>query len=145
MQTEAVKEILSERGRTHGNFEENATFIQSIKDIVRQGKNWDNLTLMERESIDMIITKISRAVCGKSIKDHYDDMAGYALLGGSYADPGPEIPSQKELEILRETERQFEKFMSGSYHITSPSGMLPCHARVDKTVIRCACASCVRG
>ena len=83
--TKDVKEILSARGKTHGMFDNNANVIQAMKDAVRSGNNWKNLNPMERESIEMIIVKISRAACGTSIKDHFDDIAGYALLGAESA------------------------------------------------------------
>lgn len=44
--------------------------------------NWDNLAACHQESIDMILTKISRIVSGNpSEPDHWDDIAGYAFLG----------------------------------------------------------------
>lgn len=75
--------ILGTRQKTHGNFLENAGLSQSIKDVMRSSTNWEKLTDTQKESLEMIALKISRILSGdKDFRDHWDDVVGYARLGG---------------------------------------------------------------
>ncbi len=76
-----VEEILAERGKTHGDFTDNARVMQSMKRIVHAEVGWDRLDDVKREAIHMIIHKIGRIISGNpEVKDHWDDIAGYAKL-----------------------------------------------------------------
>ena len=76
-----VETILSERGSTHGNFTDNSSVSQHIKDVIRAAPNWKDLRPDQKESLDMIAHKIGRILAGKSdFQDHWDDLAGYAKL-----------------------------------------------------------------
>lgn len=76
-----IQAILTERGKSHGNFDDNARISQRLKDVVRTEATYKHLTSIQREAIDMILHKISRAVAGNaSFQDHWDDIAGYAKL-----------------------------------------------------------------
>lgn len=78
---DAIYEILAERGKTHGDFGEQAWIAQELKEVVTQGPNWSSMTADKRESIHMILHKISRIVCGNpDFKDTWDDIQGYARL-----------------------------------------------------------------
>lgn len=72
------KEIINERQGTHGSFAENARISQTLKYMF---KSQVVLTDVQRESLDLIATKISRILSGHpNFKDHWDDISGYALL-----------------------------------------------------------------
>lgn len=74
-------ELLNDRGKTHGDFTHNSRCAQKLKEIVRAEPGWNNFTTYQREATDMILHKIARALAGDpSYKDHWDDIAGYALL-----------------------------------------------------------------
>lgn len=76
-----TEEVLNERGKTHGQFKDNAVFIQNMKDALRQHKKWRELYLSEREALDMIVHKIGRIMNGNPhFPDHWEDIAGYATL-----------------------------------------------------------------
>lgn len=76
-----IDNILKERGNTHGDFKENSFLSQELKTFIRQSKGYDNLTPYMRESLDMILHKISRIVSGDcKFKDHWIDISGYATL-----------------------------------------------------------------
>lgn len=75
--------ILATRQKTHGNFLENAGLSQSLKDVIRSGRNWQKLTDMQKESLEMVALKISRILSGdQDFRDHWDDIVGYARLAG---------------------------------------------------------------
>lgn len=75
--------ILVEREATHGDFTAVAGTAQDLKSTIR-GRHRDatKITESQVEALDMICTKIARIICGDStVKDHWDDIAGYAKLG----------------------------------------------------------------
>lgn len=76
-----VEEILTERGKTHGDFTDNSDVAQDLKDIVRAGKYWHLRTKVEREAIETICSKLARWVSAENY--HFDnpkDIAGYSTL-----------------------------------------------------------------
>jgi len=76
-----VEQILAQRGPIHGDFTDNARISQMLKDSLRNQHGWGNLNDVQREALDMISHKISRALAGNpDFKDHWDDIAGYAKL-----------------------------------------------------------------
>jgi hypothetical protein len=76
-----VEDILEERGKTHGDFTDNSRVIQSLKRIMHTEVGWDKLTDTQREAIHMILHKLGRIISGNpNVKDHWDDIAGYARL-----------------------------------------------------------------
>lgn len=78
-----TQDITQERNVTHGTFKDNAACSQGIKATMKAFPGWDNLPLEQREALEMIALKISRIVSGKGeYKDHWDDIEGYARLGG---------------------------------------------------------------
>ena len=75
-----TNEILAERGKTHGDFAENAVCSQNLKAIV-YGHGCELLTPVQREALDNICQKISRIITGNpNHKDSWVDIAGYATL-----------------------------------------------------------------
>ncbi len=76
-----IKEILNEREKTHGKFEDHAAITYAIKYTMRNAVNWPYLRATQKEALDMIAHKIGRILAGnQDIKDHWDDIAGYATL-----------------------------------------------------------------
>lgn len=73
--------ILQERQKVHGDFFFDAFNAQALKTVLRTSANWDNMSAVQREALEMICTKIGRICVGNADhKDHWDDIAGYALL-----------------------------------------------------------------
>lgn len=73
--------IINERQKTHGDFYRNAMMAQELKDVMRRGKNWKTLDDTERETLEMIASKIGRILSGNPHEiDHWRDIAGYATL-----------------------------------------------------------------
>lgn len=82
-----VNVMLTKKEKTHGLYKETASLSQAIKDVMKSGKNWNNMTDPQKESLEMIALKLARILNGnKDHRDHWDGVAGYAALGG---DAGP--------------------------------------------------------
>lgn len=72
-------DIISERAKTHGDYKIQAKLAQDLKARIRQ--EGGNLSPQQAEALEMICVKIARIVCGNPNEpDHYNDIAGYALL-----------------------------------------------------------------
>lgn len=76
------EQLLKERDRTHGDFEENSAVAQDIKTLIRGCSNWSLMSPSHKEALDMIAHKIGRIMAGDwTHQDHWDDIVGYAKLG----------------------------------------------------------------
>jgi hypothetical protein len=82
-----TEDLISERGTTHGNYDNTARYIQQLKYVIatacveRKRRGQDQLTNQERESLEMIMHKAGRILSGDShFRDHWDDIAGYAKI-----------------------------------------------------------------
>jgi hypothetical protein len=76
-----VNDLLAERQKTHGDFYDVAMTAQTLKDAMRRGKNWKVLDDTQRETLEMIASKIGRILAGNPHEpDHWRDVAGYATL-----------------------------------------------------------------
>lgn len=76
-----TKDILNERGKTHGDFTDNARVSQELKDVLKAHPRYHALTAVQAESLDMICHKIARIIAGNpNFEDHWADLAGYATL-----------------------------------------------------------------
>ncbi len=101
-----IGNLLATREQTHGDYRTKADTIQSLKRRMRCPDGWDNLTPYQRESLEMIASKIGRILHGNADEiDHWQDIAGYAMLvvrelearptsaaGGAEPPPGNAIP-----------------------------------------------------
>jgi hypothetical protein len=68
--------ILVEREKTHGSFKKNAEVFNQLCGAIP-----DVLEGPQRLAVTMILVKIARACQTPHVKDHWDDIAGYAKLG----------------------------------------------------------------
>ena len=78
-----IKNTLVERGERYGEFIDNATIAQELKEYVRDCGSWGALNYDQREAIDNILIKMSRILApgsDRSYVDNWIDMAGYATL-----------------------------------------------------------------
>jgi hypothetical protein len=76
-----VNSTLSERQNTHGDFIQNAVIMQTLKDVCRNSKNWDELNPFQQEAIDLICHKLGRILAGDpDFPDHWHDICGYSKL-----------------------------------------------------------------
>jgi len=80
-----TKDLLIERGKTHGDYKVHAGIAQELKNIMqyydRNRDYWEKLSDEQKESLSMIAHKIGRILAGDpDFRDHWDDIAGYAKL-----------------------------------------------------------------
>ncbi|MCA2973820.1 MAG: hypothetical protein IM337_07360 [Microcystis sp. M110S1] len=81
--TKSLKEILQERGSSHGPFDNQAKAAQELKAVFYKYYNVGNWHTdgVVREAVDMILHKISRIAVGNPyFEDHWKDIGGYAAL-----------------------------------------------------------------
>ena len=80
----SAEQLSQDRGRTHGDFSENARICIIMRDALRSGAHWDKLSRQRQLALDEIALKMARAVSGADepgILEHFTDIAGYANLG----------------------------------------------------------------
>ncbi len=76
-----MSDILNERQKTHGDYYDTAAYAQHLKEVMRRGKNWLLLDDAQRETLEMVASKIGRILSGNPHEvDHWKDVAGYAQL-----------------------------------------------------------------
>ena len=77
----SVEDTLVERNKTHGDYDAQADGAQRIKFVMRTFPNWESLTPPQKESLELIATKISRIGHGDyNHVDSWKDISGYAEL-----------------------------------------------------------------
>jgi hypothetical protein len=80
-ETMNVDDTIKGRDESYGPFAKQAGMAQTLKMIMRVGRNWDNLDSDMKEALDMIAAKMSRILIGNpKVADSWHDIAGYARL-----------------------------------------------------------------
>jgi hypothetical protein len=78
-------ELLKCRQKSHGHFSSNCETSILLKNAMKSGVNYANLSPVHKESLDSIVGKISRVVNGNcNFLDHWVDIQGYAKLCEKY-------------------------------------------------------------
>lgn len=94
-----TEDILNERKNTHGDFETASFTHHNMKELLRGPMQANGLPFYRIEAIEAIIGKINRIVHGNhDHADHWDDIAGYAMLGRGKQQRQPET---EETEFAR--------------------------------------------
>lgn len=77
-----IDNTLAERRKTHGKFTDHARCTVTLKETMRQSKNWEALDFDQKEALDMIAHKIGRILEGDpNFHDSWHDIVGYTKLG----------------------------------------------------------------
>lgn len=88
-----LERTLNERGPEYGEYTGMAHVAQSIKKVLRQAPSYPRMSDDQRESLDLIATKIARIVCGNPDNpDSWLDIEGYAKLARDRIPQYPAIP-----------------------------------------------------
>lgn len=81
--SEALADILADRGKRYGRFEDHARITQQLKMVIAKHDTGNRLDDDQMEALDTICHKIGRIVNGDpNYADSWDDIAGYATLVG---------------------------------------------------------------
>jgi hypothetical protein len=73
--------LLTERAKTHGDYNMTAQTAQVLKQLIRNSPSYDDMNAAMRESLDMTAVKFARIMCGDPFEaDHWRDIIGYATL-----------------------------------------------------------------
>lgn len=82
LMNDKVEATLKERGSSYGDVREQAALAEAMKERVHWYAAWDRLPPEQKQSIDMILLKISRIVTGSHAPqpDSWLDIQGYAKL-----------------------------------------------------------------
>lgn len=76
-----ISDVLAERQKTHGSFEDHAQIAQALKQIMHDSPNWHALTPVYKEGLEMIAHKLARVCSGDPLfLDAYRDIIGYTQL-----------------------------------------------------------------
>lgn len=70
--------LIAQRETTHGDFDENARIWQALCDMARETRFEND---RQRLAANMIFLKVARLMQNPNVRDHWDDIAGYAKLG----------------------------------------------------------------
>ena len=79
----SIEQILAQRGKTHGEFKDQAQCAQELKEVWHRwaescGNGGHSVA---DEAVDMIMHKLARAATGALLEpDHWLDIQGYAKL-----------------------------------------------------------------
>lgn len=83
----SINSVLKERGNNYGSFQENASTVQALKQIMENSGKWDSLPPVHREALHMVVHKIARILHGDPMyKDSFVDIIGYTQLVINYID-----------------------------------------------------------
>lgn len=77
--------LLVEREKTHGSFGANANVWNTM---LRAMQGAPPMKAEHSLALHMIFVKLSRALQTPNVKEHWDDIAGYAKLGAEACDNG---------------------------------------------------------
>lgn len=76
-----IDSVLEERGNRYGEFKSHAYITQEIKNIMKAGPSWEDMTNSQKESLEMVAHKIGRIVNGDpDYDDSWVDISGYINL-----------------------------------------------------------------
>jgi hypothetical protein len=78
---EKTEEILQERGSRYGNYLDQATITEELRQVIHLGLKGRRLKADQCDALHMIAVKISRICNGDpDYADNWRDIAGYATL-----------------------------------------------------------------
>jgi len=90
-------DIINARATTHGDYKLTAAWSQSIKDMFRGSPNWHHMNDGQKEALEMIAVKLARLLNGDpQFPDHWDDLAGYGMLGSNSIERAPDMASLEQ-------------------------------------------------
>lgn len=78
---DAINEAVTMRPKTHGDFSDNARVSQELQRVMMRSPNWDKLSCVQLEALQMYAHKVARILSGDPNEpDHWVDIGGYSRL-----------------------------------------------------------------
>lgn len=109
--SDEIKQVLQERGKTHGDYKQNADFYDAVMSLYRATPNWDKLSTSMRLTLQMQVHKDARALTGNPFEvDHWVDKIGYNQLVVD------ELRNEKGVSVNsseKEAQKQVPRFYDG--------------------------------
>lgn len=76
-----IENTLTEREGRYGSFADHARLSQHLTDVMRSAPEWEGLSAVQKEALEMIQHKVARILNGDPCYgDNWHDIAGYATL-----------------------------------------------------------------
>lgn len=95
-----INELLHLRGLEHGDFTDQARITQELKDVMHATPNWEKLSPIQKEALEMNVHKIARILAGNPDSiGHWEDIAGYATLVVQRITLPPQQPDDMERKM----------------------------------------------
>jgi hypothetical protein len=67
--------------KTHGPFHETSVMSQNLKDVMRTGKTWKDMTDPQIEALEFIAVHLARILTGdKDHREHWQGLSEFAQL-----------------------------------------------------------------
>lgn len=80
-ETTNINEMLDGRANRYGSFEGHARISQALKRAMQDSPNWQRLTDVQKEGLEMVQHKIARMLNGDPLYlDNVIDIVGYSTL-----------------------------------------------------------------
>lgn len=81
MNPETIQTTLDQRGNEYGDYSDMADLAQRLKEVMKHTPKWETLSMVQRESLEMLATKLARILTGNpNNRDSWHDIAGYVTL-----------------------------------------------------------------
>lgn len=81
MTTQNIDDTLAQRGAQYGAFKEHARITQNIKEAMKAGTNFEDLSPEMKEALEMTAHKLGRILSGNpEFHDSWHDIIGYLRL-----------------------------------------------------------------
>ncbi|EPZ00347.1 DUF6378 domain-containing protein [Mannheimia haemolytica] len=104
-----TQHILDEREQQHGNYDSFATIYGGLRKV--SDPHAEKLTWPQQIAVEMMLFKIARILNnGANHQDNYQDIAGYAMLGGGLYNPNVPAEVKALPKPLTDEERESELF-----------------------------------
>lgn len=103
MSTLELEQTIAERRGRYGPLIESGEVAMKLEDYLRSLPGWQNLAYDQRESLAMVMHKVSRIMCGDpDYDDSWIDIAGYAqnVVNRLRADQNAPKPEHKPAEVF---------------------------------------------
>jgi hypothetical protein len=117
-----TEEVLVDRGEEYGDYQAMCSVIQAIKIPMVRSKNWTKLRDTQRETLELVATKIGRILTGNpNNRDSWTDIEGYIKKAIEYLpmEAEPTVQTLEPHEDQRSALRQIMDRQKRAVHVAS--------------------------